>query len=377
MKEKISFLCIILILGIVVLKAQNIPKAPAKYTPINDFADLLSKTEEETLTNQLGKYEKAQTTQIVVVTISSLEGTTIENYANQLFNQWGIGQKGVDNGLLLLVAKNDRQMRIETGYGVEAYLTDLEAGQIIENILKPNFRKEKFGVGIELAIGEILKELGESDFKPILASRRKFWSYRSWLEIFSFLFLIIQFFLAGIFLKNEDHVSPSTVVRIISISYFIFILFLNDIRDPVVATWVLLAVVLLVLMLYLAIGRVIWMQVGMKYIALLLVAFILSGLLTATLLIFISLIYDGITGADLKSYVFVLRMLWGLMTVVTSLYLLFSGKMEEMITSGMFSGGGGSGSYSSSGSSSYSSSSSSSSSWGGGSSGGGGASGSW
>lgn len=357
-----------------IVNAQNIPQAPTSYQPINDFANLLSKAEIDTLSSQLRKYEKAKTTQIVVVTINSLEGSSIEQYANKLFNSWGIGQKGVDNGVLLLVAKEDRKMRIETGYGAEAYLTDLEAGQIIDEILKPNFRKEKFGAGIELAIGEILKELGETEFKAILGSNR--WGYLDWLGIFSFIFLVIQIFLGASLLQELDGLLRSTVFHI-SFYYFLFCLYLEEIKDPFIASLVFLAVSLAVVLIYLGGRKLSWMQKVIKYMLLFTYSLILSALLTAVVFLLILLIVGGLTSIDITKNNIVFRSIWGGLALLSAIYFLVSGRMEKMIMSGIFSGGGGSSSYSSSGSSSYSSSYSDSSSWGGGSSGGGGASGSW
>ena len=97
--------------------------------------------------------------QIVVATIPSLDGEAIEPYANRLFRSWKLGQAGENNGVLLLVAPNDRKMRIEVGYGLEGTLTDLHTKLIIENTMVPAFRAGDFSGGISKAVDDIIMVL--------------------------------------------------------------------------------------------------------------------------------------------------------------------------------------------------------------------------
>jgi uncharacterized protein len=97
---------------------------------------------------------------VVVVTLKSLQGTSIEDYGYQLGRHWGIGQKGKDNGALLIVAPNEHKVRIEVGYGLEGELTDAASKLIIENIIVPAFKSGRFGPGIVAGTGAILKVLG-------------------------------------------------------------------------------------------------------------------------------------------------------------------------------------------------------------------------
>ena len=89
----------------------------------------------------------------------SLDGEPIEPYANRLFRAWGLGQAGENNGILLVVAKNDRKMRIEVGYGLEGTLTDLHTKLIIENTMVPAFRAGDFAGGISRAVDDIIMVL--------------------------------------------------------------------------------------------------------------------------------------------------------------------------------------------------------------------------
>ena len=113
-----------------------------------DDAHLLSPATQQLLETQLAAHEQATTNQIVVVTVPSLHGVTIEEYGYQLGRHWGIGQKGKNNGVLLIVAPKDRKVRIEVGYGLEGTLTDAVSSQIIQTIILPNFKKGEMEKGM-------------------------------------------------------------------------------------------------------------------------------------------------------------------------------------------------------------------------------------
>lgn len=132
---------------------------PALTGRVVDRADMIDASTEAALTQRLEAFERKSSDQIVVATIDSLEGEAIEPYANRLFRAWGLGQAGEDNGILLLVAKNDRRMRIEVGYGLEGTLTDLHSKLIIENTMVPAFRQGDFSGGISRAVDDIIMVL--------------------------------------------------------------------------------------------------------------------------------------------------------------------------------------------------------------------------
>ena len=115
---------------------------------VNDYANILSPATETQLENVLTTLEKEESTQIVVLTINSLEGDSLEGFSLRVVENWKLGQEKLDNGALLLIAKNDRKMRIEVGYGLEGVLTDLTAGRIIRNVITPNFRNGNFDQGV-------------------------------------------------------------------------------------------------------------------------------------------------------------------------------------------------------------------------------------
>lgn len=115
---------------------------------VNDNAHVLSGNHVTMLSDILREHENLTTNQVVVLTVASLEGSNIEDYAFRVFNEWALGQKGRDNGILILVAPNDRKMRIEVGYGLEPVLPDLTASRIIQNVMAPRFREGDFNSGI-------------------------------------------------------------------------------------------------------------------------------------------------------------------------------------------------------------------------------------
>lgn len=122
---------------------------------VNDFAGIFSGEFQKSLEEELSHFEKETTAEIAVVTIESLGDDSIEEYAVRLFEEWKIGKKEKDNGLLLLVAVKERKVRIEVGYGLEPIITDGRAGRIIREKIVPNFKKENYEEGIKLAVEEI------------------------------------------------------------------------------------------------------------------------------------------------------------------------------------------------------------------------------
>ncbi|MEZ4483818.1 MAG: TPM domain-containing protein [Syntrophotaleaceae bacterium] len=115
---------------------------------VTDRAGLISAATEQKLERALASFEDSDSTQIAVLTIPSLEGEALEEYSLKVAEGWGIGQKEHDNGALLLVAKNERKIRIDVGYGLEGKLTDLLTGRIIDNEISPRFKQGDFDGGI-------------------------------------------------------------------------------------------------------------------------------------------------------------------------------------------------------------------------------------
>ena len=121
---------------------------PALTGHVVDDAHLLSAGTAQSLESQLSDYENGTTNQVVVATLPSLQSTAIEDYGYQLGRYWGIGQKGKNNGVLLIIAPNEHKVRIEVGYGLEGTLTDAQSSQIVQSIILPAFKSGNFEGGI-------------------------------------------------------------------------------------------------------------------------------------------------------------------------------------------------------------------------------------
>jgi uncharacterized protein len=142
-----------LIVGI--LSQGVIASFPAPAGRVNDFAGVLdaaARTQVETIVREA---ERITSAEIAVATVSSLDGMSVEEYANKLFHFWGIGKKDRDNGVLVLVAPNERKVRIEVGYGLEPILPDGLAGEIIRTEILPRFRENDYSGGTLAAITRI------------------------------------------------------------------------------------------------------------------------------------------------------------------------------------------------------------------------------
>jgi uncharacterized protein len=137
---------------------------------VNDAAGIIPPDARQRLEQKLAAFEQKTGDQVVVLTVPSLEGEPVEDYAVKVAQTWHLGQKGKDNGVLLLVAQQDRKMRIEVGYGLEPKLTDLQSGTILDQVIRPHFQRGDFGGGIEHGVDAILAALGGQPVQPAPAA---------------------------------------------------------------------------------------------------------------------------------------------------------------------------------------------------------------
>lgn len=148
-----------------VASAQNpldagMPPFPALTGPVVDSAHLLPAAVFDRLSQKLSAYSRENGTQVVVVTVPTLNGYPIDYYGYQLGRHWGIGQKGRNNGVVFLVDAGERQARIDVGYGLEGTLTDAQSFLILHNVVFPRFRKGDYAGGISAGTDAILSVLG-------------------------------------------------------------------------------------------------------------------------------------------------------------------------------------------------------------------------
>jgi uncharacterized membrane protein YgcG len=122
---------------------------------VNDNARLLSDPQIDALTEEIRELENSIGSQIVILTIDSLNGQKVEEYSLNIANEWQIGRKDYDDGILITVAKRDRKIRIEVGYGLERIVRDEIAASIIEDHMAPRFREENYFDGLQAAVREL------------------------------------------------------------------------------------------------------------------------------------------------------------------------------------------------------------------------------
>ncbi|MFJ3482196.1 TPM domain-containing protein [Pseudomonas sp. NPDC090202] len=142
----------------------EVAEAELKFPPLSgrvvDTAGMIDSPTQERLSQMLRAHEELTTEQVVVVTVPDLQGSTIEDYGYQLGRFWGIGQQGKDNGALLLVARDERKVRIEVGYGLEERLTDAQSSVIVNEVIIPAFKQGDYVGGISRGADAIIQVLG-------------------------------------------------------------------------------------------------------------------------------------------------------------------------------------------------------------------------
>lgn len=171
--QKICFipLLICLLIGNIV-NAQEFPERPNPPRLVNDMAGIFSPDQSEMLERKLNDYNDSTSTQIAVVTMKSTGDYEITDYAQRLAQQWGIGQKDKNNGIILLVAVEDKKVTIQTGYGMEGTVTDAGTKRIIETIIKPYFKEKRYFEGIDEGTNAIIL-LAKGEFKANPKGKKK------------------------------------------------------------------------------------------------------------------------------------------------------------------------------------------------------------
>ncbi len=137
---------------------------------VNDYAGVLQQNQVQSLEAQLGQFERETGHQVALLTIPTLDGEDIEGFSIRVAENWQIGKKGFDNGVILVVAVNDRRLRLEVGYGLEGVLPDAIAKRIISDYIVPRFRSQDYGGGILAGVDAVLKVIKK---EPLPASSRR------------------------------------------------------------------------------------------------------------------------------------------------------------------------------------------------------------
>jgi uncharacterized protein len=170
-------------------------EVPPLKSRVNDYAGILSPATRNQIEQTLTAFEAAESTQVVVLTIASLEGESIETFSMQVAEKWRIGQKKLDNGAILVISKSDRKLRIEVGFGLEGKLTDLLAGRIIRDTIVPHFKAGNFDQGV-ISGTQAIMAVVKGEFEPLKpadqsrSAKSKFGGLP--IALLAFIFLISQ-----------------------------------------------------------------------------------------------------------------------------------------------------------------------------------------
>jgi uncharacterized protein len=136
---------------------------------VNDYAGILAPADRERLEARIGDRERTTGAQVAVAIFPSLDGENLEDFSIRLADRWRVGQKGLDNGVIILVFAKDRKVRLEVGYGLEGAIPDAVAGQIIRDSIAPAFREGRYAAGLEAAVDAIFARI---DATPVPARAR-------------------------------------------------------------------------------------------------------------------------------------------------------------------------------------------------------------
>lgn len=185
-KKVLLFLIVIFLSAFTYSYAQfNFPKYDGY---VNDFENILDN--DESLEQLLSQFEKDTSVEIVIVTTSDFQGSTIEDYSNKLFEAWGIGKKDVDNGLLIVVSNTQRQSRFEVGYGLEGTLPDALTGRIQDEYMIPYFKEGNYSKGISEGV---LATIGVVQKDPTVISKLSSSNQNESIPADSIIFIILFF----------------------------------------------------------------------------------------------------------------------------------------------------------------------------------------
>lgn len=168
----------------------TIPEKPSKQTSVYDYVHLLTTSQSKALEQKLIRYSDSTSTQMVIAIIGSTEGENINYLGAQWGQKWGIGQADKDNGILILLAKDDRRIALNTGYGVEGTLTDFMSKRIIESVIIPEFKKGDYYGGLNKGSDAIFNVLN-GEFSEERTSNNQGFPLRSLLPFIIFIVLFI------------------------------------------------------------------------------------------------------------------------------------------------------------------------------------------
>jgi uncharacterized protein len=216
------------------VSALAVPSAPSLERPIVDQTNTLSESEIQSLSVKITSSRGDKDYQVGVLMIPRLDNESIEEYSIKVAREWGIGQKGENNGVLLLVAKDDRQLRIEVGSGLEGDLTDAQSGRIIRDVITPQFRQGNYYMGISNGLESIAATVSKQPdphAAPVLTGWQNFWNIAMQGGVF---FIFAFLWLSSILARSKSWWAGGILGAVVGVIVAVF------------AGWVIWSVLLLV-----------------------------------------------------------------------------------------------------------------------------------
>ena len=192
---------------------------PLNNRPIVDLADILSENEEQSLNQELMAFADSTGSQIAILTVTDLEGEAIEELGIRTADKWKIGRKGIDDGVIIIVAKNNRKVRLEVGYGLEGALTDALSRRIIENIIVPDFKNGQFYLGLQEASHAIMAIINGEELPEHVASQSESDNFIGGILFLTVITIFISIIFTG-FIKKKPLAAIITLIIGIGVGVF-------------------------------------------------------------------------------------------------------------------------------------------------------------
>ncbi len=216
------------------IDSQEIPNL---IRPVMDMVGILKESEIRSIEKKIFELEKEKGSQIGVLIVSSTKPETIEEYSIKVAEKWKLGRKGIDDGVLFVIALNDRKMRIEVGYGLEGAIPDAKAKQILEDYVKPHFKEKKYYDGISICVDMLIKLIrGEALPPPKKDSNSEVLN-----SIIAFFIIFVFHFFAWIILGNIEKLKT---LIMIGIDIFLIFLFMYFFQADFITSFILVGILL-------------------------------------------------------------------------------------------------------------------------------------
>lgn len=190
LKKNICLLSALLLGGCIFANALNVPSLNDSVT---DLADVMSDSQKEAVSSYLNAMNSQSGTQIAILTVPSLDGEAIESYSMRVAENWKLGQKDKDNGVLILLSVAEHKVRIEVGYGLEGDLTDAYCGLIIRKVMIPYFQEDDYANGLAAGVKVIAQKIGAETSDSVVAIQDSGENESEGVSLVTFAFLVIWF----------------------------------------------------------------------------------------------------------------------------------------------------------------------------------------